>query len=123
MLKSKYVLDQLIHTHRAIAAGPSSPPRSLSGAPADRDEHGAAIAQQTAASLPASSTPGTTARPHVRRGVLATPLSGNRRPYHSETSHVHSPQRRRRMCSPGASGSTVSDDQLEWGRLITAYLR
>ncbi|KAL0018271.1 hypothetical protein WJX77_002133 [Trebouxia sp. C0004] len=90
-------------------AGTSSPTRSLPATLADSGEHGAASAQQTAASLPASSIPGSTARPHMR--FLAPPLSGTRRPYGSDTSQGHSPQRRRRLSLPDDSGSTGADSE------------
>ncbi|DBA99001.1 TPA: hypothetical protein ACH3X1_014276 [Trebouxia sp. C0004] len=94
---------------RTINAGTSSPTRSLPATLADSGEHGAASAQQTAASLPASSIPGSTARPHMR--FLAPPLSGTRRPYGSDTSQGHSPQRRRRLSLPDDSGSTGADSE------------
>ncbi len=116
------VEDQLSHLPRTITAGPSSPTLSLPAALVDSGEYGAAYAQQTPGSLPASSIPGSTARPHMRYGVLAPPLSGSRRTYCSDTRQGYTPQRRRRLSLPDASRLTVSTDQLMWCRLITAYL-
>ena len=125
VLKSAF--DQLRHTPRTITAGPSSPTRSLPAAPADSGEHGAAYAQQPAASLPASSIPGSPAHPHAYEArVSGAPAQWKAAPYGGDTSQGHSPQRRRQLILPATSGLTVSTDQmnkLKLSRLINAYLR
>lgn len=112
MLKSAF--DQLSHTPRTITAGPSSPTRSLPAAPADSGEHGAAYAQQPAASLPASSIPGSPAHPdayEARVSGALGPAHWQAAPYDGDTSQGYSSQRRRQLTLPANSGLTVSTDQ------------